>query len=78
LVIENPSGAIIRSTLDEDLSKTYASMFRTFLDLAHDVTKGIDEGDGLRLVRLRTKKHEVMLVPEEEFALIVIHGHATN
>ncbi|KAI1329948.1 hypothetical protein F5Y16DRAFT_60938 [Xylariaceae sp. FL0255] len=50
-----------------------ASMVWGFLSTAGSLVDEIDPEDELRLLRLRTKKQEFVIVPEPKYILVVIH-----
>ncbi|KAK6358577.1 hypothetical protein TWF730_007903 [Orbilia blumenaviensis] len=79
LVLERQTGSIIRSSgniasrSNEDLVTEYAGMVWNFLKSAEDLVNGMNEDDALKLLRVRTKMHELCIVPDPKFLLIVIH-----
>ncbi|KAF9913141.1 Dynein light chain roadblock-type 2 [Linnemannia zychae] len=58
VVVVNQLGLMIRSTLDASLGKQYATL--------------MSDLDELTFLRIRTKKHEIMICPEGEYLMIVI------
>ncbi|KAF8991535.1 hypothetical protein BDQ17DRAFT_1401892 [Cyathus striatus] len=36
-----------------------------------------DDGDDIRFMRIRTKRHEIMISPDERYILAVLHDPAT-
>ncbi|KAI1755770.1 hypothetical protein F4782DRAFT_368054 [Xylaria castorea] len=50
-----------------------ASMVWSFLSTAGSLVDEIDSEDELKLLRLRTKKQEFVIVPEPKYLLVVIH-----
>ncbi|KAI0188004.1 hypothetical protein EV127DRAFT_137209 [Xylaria flabelliformis] len=50
-----------------------ASMVWSFLSTAGSLVDEIDDEDELKLLRLRTKKQEFVIVPEPKYLLVVIH-----
>ncbi|KAI2604797.1 uncharacterized protein GGS25DRAFT_524288 [Hypoxylon fragiforme] len=50
-----------------------ASMIWSFLSTAGSLVDEIDSEDELKLLRLRTKKQEFVIVPEAKYLLVVIH-----
>ncbi|KAF2737582.1 hypothetical protein EJ04DRAFT_510244 [Polyplosphaeria fusca] len=53
----------------EDVS----SMVWSFLGSAGKLVDGLDKEDEVKLLRLRTKKNELVIVPDAKFILVVIH-----
>ncbi|KAI0203305.1 hypothetical protein F4808DRAFT_458073 [Astrocystis sublimbata] len=50
-----------------------ASMVWSFLSTAGSLVDEIDEEDELKLLRLRTKNQEFVIVPEPKYLLVVVH-----
>ncbi|KAJ3577053.1 hypothetical protein NPX13_g3513 [Xylaria arbuscula] len=50
-----------------------ASLVWSFLSSAGGLIDDIDSEDELKLLRLRTKKQEFVIVPEPKYLLVVIH-----
>ncbi|KAI0384441.1 hypothetical protein F5Y04DRAFT_248364 [Hypomontagnella monticulosa] len=50
-----------------------ASMVWSFLSTAGSLVDEIDAEDELKLLRLRTKKQELVIVPEAKYLLVVVH-----
>ncbi|KAI9709898.1 MAG: hypothetical protein M1820_002975 [Bogoriella megaspora] len=44
-----------------------------FVATAGSMAEDLEQGDEVKLLRLRTKKHELVIVPESSFLLVVIH-----
>ncbi|KAI1434810.1 hypothetical protein GGR50DRAFT_694738 [Xylaria sp. CBS 124048] len=62
------------STNNETLAaQELASMVWNFVSSAGSLVDEIDTEDELRLLRLRTKKQEFVIVPEPKYLLVVIH-----
>ncbi|OCK78147.1 hypothetical protein K432DRAFT_406711 [Lepidopterella palustris CBS 459.81] len=53
----------------EDLAR----MVWSFVASAGSLVEGLEKDDELKLLRLRTKKNELVIVPDSKFLLIVIH-----
>ncbi|KAJ8101274.1 hypothetical protein POJ06DRAFT_93034 [Lipomyces tetrasporus] len=59
---------------DSDLVAKYATICVQFVKTADEVVgQFFEEDDDLKLLRLRTKEHELMIVPDPRFILAVIH-----
>ncbi|KAI0097952.1 hypothetical protein GGR51DRAFT_565992 [Nemania sp. FL0031] len=62
------------NTNNESLAaQELASMVWSFLSSAGSLVDEIDSEDELKLLRLRTKKQEFVIVPEPKYLLVVIH-----
>ncbi|KAG0750453.1 hypothetical protein G6F57_003019 [Rhizopus arrhizus] len=74
VVIINSEGAAIRSTLDQEMSKQYGHLIASLIQQARATVKTLDDQNDLTFLRLRTKKHEIMVAPDQDYLLIVIQN----
>jgi dynein light chain roadblock-type len=61
VVIANNQGATIKSTLDDTLANKYSALFRELISSVKHIVQNIDPADDLALLRVRTKKHEIVI-----------------
>lgn len=82
VIIINSDGIAIRSTLDNDLTVQYAALMSQFTVKARGVVKNLDPDNDLKFVRIRSKKHEIMIAPEfektREYYLVVVQDPSTD
>ncbi|CDS12331.1 Putative Dynein light chain roadblock-type [Lichtheimia ramosa] len=74
VVILNNEGQAIRSTLDETLTKQYGQLISALVQQARTTVNTLDDQNDLTFMRVRTKKHEVMIAPDREYLLIVVQN----
>ncbi|RIA95522.1 hypothetical protein C1645_757458 [Glomus cerebriforme] len=74
VLIVNEDGQTIKSNLDPTLNKKYSDLITKLVDHATTCVKEMDETNDLSFLRVRTKKHEIMIVPDKEYLLIVIQN----
>ena len=72
LVIVSEDGIPIRTTLDNSTTLQYVAMCNTLCDLARGVVRDTDPQNDLKILRVRTKKNEIIMAPEGGRYLIVI------
>jgi len=79
LVLDRPRGFIIRSagpifeTGDGETARRYAARIHRLLGTSSEEIDGlIEDGDDLRFMRLRTRRHELMISPDERYILVVV------
>ncbi|KAH8838295.1 hypothetical protein MCOR27_002668 [Pyricularia oryzae] len=60
-----------------DGAEQLAAMVWAFIGAAGTLVEDLDTEDELRLLRLRTKKQELVIVPDPKYLLIVIHETLT-
>ncbi|KFO90924.1 Dynein light chain roadblock-type 2, partial [Buceros rhinoceros silvestris] len=67
-------GLPIRTTLDNSTTLQYADHIRQLTMQARSTVRAIDPQNNLFALRIRTKKHEIMVVPENGYLLITIQN----
>ncbi|KAL1619042.1 hypothetical protein SLS54_006894 [Diplodia seriata] len=50
-----------------------ARMVHSFVEAAGELVKNLEEEDEVKLLRLRTKKNELVIVPDPRFMIVVVH-----
>ena len=83
IVILNADAVPIRSTLDNELAVQYAALVSQITIKARSMVRELAAEDDLQFLRLRSKKHEIMVAPsfdkEHQYSLVVVqvsHGHS--
>ncbi|KAI8083254.1 uncharacterized protein B0P05DRAFT_488849 [Gilbertella persicaria] len=76
VVIINNEGQTIRSTLDRELSKQYGHLIAGLVQQTRTMVATLDDQNELTFLRIRTKKHEVMVAPDQDYLLVVIQNPA--
>ncbi|KAG4084582.1 roadblock-type dynein light chain [Neocallimastix lanati (nom. inval.)] len=74
IVIVNNDGIPIRSTLDNNLTVQYSALITQLASKARSVVRDLDPQNDLTFLRIRSKKHEIMVAPDKEYILIVIQN----
>jgi dynein light chain roadblock-type len=74
IVIVNSEGIPIRSTLDACEATKYAALIQTLASKARSAVRELDPLNDLTFLRIRSKKHEILVAPEKEFLLIVVQN----
>lgn len=78
ILVVNNDGLIIKSTFDQQQSDLHASLLTQLSDKARDVVRELDPQNDINFLRLRSKKHEIMIAPDKEFTLIVVQDPYAN
>lgn len=68
------AGIPIKSTLDNTTTVQYAGLISSLADKARSVVRDLDPSNDLTFLRIRSKKHEIMVAPDKEFILIVVQN----
>ncbi|KAK2166778.1 hypothetical protein LSH36_35g02084 [Paralvinella palmiformis] len=75
IIITNNQGITVRSHFPDESAEViqnYAAQFTTLASKAKEVIRGIDPTNQLTFIRVRSKKHEIMIAPGEDFIMITI------
>ncbi|XP_059474673.1 dynein light chain roadblock-type 2-like isoform X3 [Neocloeon triangulifer] len=73
-IVVNSEGIPIKSTMDNTSTVQYAGLVSQLADKARSVVRDLDPTNDLTFLRVRTKKHEIMLAPDKDYILIVIQN----
>ncbi|CAO0800675.1 unnamed protein product [Mucor circinelloides] len=76
VVILNNEGQAIRSTMDHDITKQYGQLISSLVQQTRTTVATLDDQNELTFMRVRTKKHEIMIAPDHEYLLIVVQNPA--
>ncbi|KAI1504999.1 hypothetical protein F5X99DRAFT_333197 [Biscogniauxia marginata] len=63
----------VNTNNETQAAQELASMVWSFLSSAGSLVEEMDSEDELKLLRLRTKQQELVIVPESKYLLVVIH-----
>ncbi|KIY53500.1 hypothetical protein FISHEDRAFT_63333 [Fistulina hepatica ATCC 64428] len=76
--------SIIRRTgviFDGDNGRKYAHAIGRIVESVRlgleEINEGKTDGDEVRFMRIRTRRHEIMISPDERYLLAVLHDPAT-
>merc|ERR1711894_543994 len=72
IIVVNSEGIPIRTTLDNSTTVQYAGLIHQLTMKARGTVRDIDPQNDLTFLRLRSKKHEIMIAPDKEYLLIVV------
>jgi len=78
VVIVNNEGIPIRSTLDNSETAQYAALITQLAIKAKSTVRDLDPQNDLTFLRIRSKKHEIMVAPDKEYILIVVQNPNTQ
>ncbi|XP_037951473.1 dynein light chain roadblock-type 2 [Teleopsis dalmanni] len=73
-IVVNNEGIPVKSTLDNTTTVQYAGLISLLAEKARGVVRDLDPSNDLTFLRLRSKKHEIMVAPDKDFILIVIQN----
>ncbi|GBF97800.1 dynein light chain roadblock-type 2 [Raphidocelis subcapitata] len=81
VLVVNGDGIAIRSTFDNETTVAYAALVSGFTVKARRAVRQLDADNELRFLRIRSRKHEIMVAPEferGEYALVVVQDPAAE
>ncbi|CAG8978108.1 hypothetical protein HYALB_00000781 [Hymenoscyphus albidus] len=70
--VSTVSGNDTNSAKEEGVEE-FASMISKFVHSAGGLVQDLDTEDDMKLLRLRTKKHELVIVPDAKYIFVVVH-----
>ncbi|KAL9883081.1 dynein light chain roadblock-type 2-like [Glossina fuscipes fuscipes] len=73
-IVVNKEGIPVKSTLDNTTTVQYADLMSQLTDKARSVVRDLDPSNDLTFLRVRSKKHEIMMAPNRDFILVVIQN----
>ena len=71
-VVMTMKGEAIRSTLDSTTTGQVSGIMSSLVRMANERLKDMDPATELNLLRMRTSKHQFVVVPDTEWLLIVV------
>ncbi|XP_068688703.1 dynein light chain roadblock-type 2-like [Montipora foliosa] len=74
LVVLNPLGIAIKTTMDNATTQLYATNFTNLTNMARSSVRDLDPLNDLKFLRVRSRKYEIMVAPCGDLTLIVIQN----
>ncbi|XP_033755142.1 dynein light chain roadblock-type 2-like isoform X1 [Pecten maximus] len=74
IIVVNTDGMPIRTTLDNSTTVQFASLLTNLTQKARSVVRDIDPQNDLTFLRVRSRKHEIMVAPENDYLFVVVQG----
>ena len=71
VLVTSKEGVTIKSTLDPSVTVQYAGLIVQLVTMASGAVRELDPSNALTFLRLRTKKHEIMVAPGKPVILCV-------
>ena len=78
IIMSSKTGVCIRSTVDQNDAIKITALFGDLLRVSQNLVKDLDRENGLTMLRLRSKKNEILVVPENDFTLVVLQNPNIN
>ncbi|CAI4224170.1 unnamed protein product [Auanema sp. JU1783] len=77
VIVMDSVGRAIRSTMDDETTSQYSTLLYQLCEKSRSTVKELDGSNDLTFLRLRTKKHEIMIAPDKEYLLAVVQSLST-
>lgn len=74
ILIVNKDGVPIKSTLSPEDTTQHAALITQLASKARSVIRTLDPQNDLTFLRVRSKKHEIMVAPDKDYLLFVIQN----
>ncbi|KAI8804141.1 hypothetical protein BJ742DRAFT_776426 [Cladochytrium replicatum] len=74
IVIATHDGTVVRSTLDNIQTQQYSTLVTQLATKGKGVVRDLDPEDDLTFLRIRSKKHEIMIAETKSYVLMVIQN----
>lgn len=76
VLIVNKEGVPIRPSkgMDDDMTQRYAANLSQLAAKARSTVRDLDPQNDLTFLRIRSKKHEIMVAPDKDYLLIVVQN----
>lgn len=58
--------------MDDEMTQKYAANIASLTSKARSVIRDLDPQNDLTFLRIRSKKHEIMIAPDKDFLLVVV------
>ncbi|KAF4624403.1 hypothetical protein G7Y89_g13769 [Cudoniella acicularis] len=71
--VTSTSSTTDNNALKEEGVEEFAAMIWNFVNSAGGLVHDLDAEDDMKLLRLRTKKHELVIVPDARYIFVVVH-----
>ena len=68
----NNKGIALKSTMSKEDTIEYGSLISQFTSKAQLTIESLHPDEEISFIRIRSRKHEIMIAPEKEFSLIVL------
>merc|ERR1711970_1411641 len=74
VIVVNNEGIPIRTTLDNSTTVQYSGLIHQLAAKSRSCVRDLDPQNDLTFLRVRSKKHEIMVAPDRDYLLIVIQN----
>ncbi|XP_076469801.1 dynein light chain roadblock-type 2-like [Babylonia areolata] len=72
IIILNNDGIPLRTTMNQESTVSITGHIHNLVHKARNTVRELDSQNDLTFLRLRSKKHEIMCAPENDYMMVVI------
>ena len=73
VIVLNNEGAPIKTSLDQQNTTTYSELAYNLMKQTRELIQVADATNDTKFMRLTTKRNEIMICPDVQYTLVVIH-----
>ena len=78
-IIVNSKGISLRSTMNVNETLEYGSLISSFANnAARQIKETLHPEEEVIFIRIRSRKHEIMIAPDKEFMMIVLQNPSND
>ena len=74
VIVVDSKGVAIKTTMSQNDTIEYGSLITQFTTKAQQTIKTLHDTEVITFIRIRSKKHEIMIAPDTDSSLIVLQN----
>lgn len=74
IFITNYSGVAVKSTMSASDTHRYGTLLATLTQTARSTIRELDSQNDLVFLRVKSRKHEILIAPDREYLLVVVQN----
>jgi len=78
IIIVDSTGVAIKTTMSQEDTIEYGSLISQFTTKAQQTIRTLHSDEEITFIRIRSKKHEIMIAPDRDFSLIVLQNPSSE
>eukprot|EP00245_Coleochaete_scutata_P010011 TRINITY_DN3431_c0_g5_i1.p1 TRINITY_DN3431_c0_g5~~TRINITY_DN3431_c0_g5_i1.p1 ORF type:complete len:100 (-),score=15.57 TRINITY_DN3431_c0_g5_i1:36-335(-) len=78
IIVDSEGNAIRTTFTDAETTAQYTSLIPSLAAMARSTVRDLDPQNDLQFLRIRSKMHEILVSPDNEFTLIVIQDPSAS
>eukprot|EP00093_Oithona_nana_P000361 00361.XXX_1687_1025_1 [CDS] Oithona nana genome sequencing. len=74
IMLINKEGLAVKSSLDSSVTAQYSGLISYFAERAKATVQSMDPTNELLYLRVTSRRHEILVAPDDDFVLIVMQN----